>query len=94
MSEEQTENTPASAKEYTVPDDLMAKWYAAKGAETLRDRYVKLRYFGYKPALRAAGAAARIEAEFWRDVRELYPELGINTRISLNTITRTVSKLP
>jgi hypothetical protein len=72
-------NTPEESrkagKQYPLPSDLMAIWWVAKGAAALRDRYVVLRFFGYKGALKASADNEMMMARFWGHIRKLYPEL-------------------
>ena len=61
-------------KEYAIPQDLVDIMIESHAAAKLRDRYVMLRYFGYKLALKAAIQSECKGREFWGKVYELYPE--------------------
>ena len=67
------------AKEYKVPADLMAYWYRAAGCAEVRDRYIQLRWFGYKGAVKAAAEAEVNRVQFWEGVRRIYPEIKDKT---------------
>lgn len=62
-------------KLYSVPDELVEVEIEYQAAVELRNIYAK-RPFGYKKALRASADAVRSRDEFWRKIRELYPELA------------------
>ena len=66
-------------KEYKVPDDLMVIWYRALGCAEVRDRYIQLRWFGYKGAIKAAAEAELHRSNFWEGVLLVYPELREKT---------------
>jgi hypothetical protein len=63
-------------KECVIPQDLVDIMIEAQAAAKLRDRYVMLRYFGYRLALKAAIQSEWKSREFWRRVIELYPEMS------------------
>jgi hypothetical protein len=73
------------AKKYPIPIELSDLFFKANGLAILRDRYVLLRYFGYKLAARASTESERLRGEFWAKLRELYPELSKeNIKISVD----------
>jgi hypothetical protein len=60
--------------EYKIPQETIDILIESHAAAKLRDRYVMLRYFGYRLALKAAIRSERYSREFWDQVAELYPE--------------------
>jgi hypothetical protein len=64
-------------KEYNLPQDLQDIFTEYVNLCDLRDKYILLRYFGYRLALRATRDANKCRDEFWKKVKELYPETAM-----------------
>jgi hypothetical protein len=67
-------------KEYNLPQDLQDIFTEYVNLCDLRDKYILLRYFGYRLALRATRDANKCRDEFWKKVNELYPETAMMKR--------------
>lgn len=57
----------------------------------LCDRYITLRFFGYRLAVRAMREANQHKLEFWKKFKKLYPETELLTTFSYNKEKGTVT---
>jgi len=65
----------AAKKEWDLPEDLIALAESGFACEKLRDRYIKLRWFGYSGAKKAAIDAEKAFSLFWKKTYDLYPSI-------------------
>lgn len=77
---------------YTVPQELVDLWEEATAAEEARDAAVKGYFkFQVRNAIYLGVRARAKKQEFWKSLRELYPDLGAN--IAYDYTKKTVSNI-
>ena len=80
-------------KKYMVPKDTQALWNRYNAMSELRELYVKVRWFGYKLAVKASEQAEDARSEFWKQVYALYPILKKQHKISYDQYAGSVKVL-
>jgi len=75
LEEEREKQKEEGPKRYPIPEELEEMIIKSEAFFRLRDCYVKLPFFGYKRAKQLAFEATKLQYEYWKKVRELYPEL-------------------
>ncbi len=70
----QTGEKMSEKKKYDLPENLVDLGQEMRGLQELRDKYVQ-KNNGYEDVQRAARDYSKVRHEFWRLVRELYPEI-------------------
>ena len=76
-------------KEYGVPEDLIDVMETAVAAEACRDKIIRFP-FCFKKALKYSKLHTNKKQEFWRGIKELYPELetkNLNYNIQTQVLT-------
>jgi len=79
-------------KQYPITGDIARALDRVNALNGLRDRYIKLRFLGYRLAKRAAIEAENTRSDLWEMVYALYPEIR-GKRLTLNRSTMSVEEV-